>query len=39
MFSLKGEGRKRYTNLVLGLVKEVEKEDEEEKEGVDLKRK
>jgi hypothetical protein len=39
MFPLKGEGRKRYTNLVLGLVKEVEKEDEEEKEGADLKRK
>jgi len=39
MFSLKGEGKKRYTNLVLGLVKEVEKEDEEEKERANLKRK
>lgn len=35
---VKGEGRKRYTNLVLGLVREVEKEDEEKEEGVDLKR-
>jgi hypothetical protein len=39
MFPLKGEGGKRYTNLVFGLVKEVEKEDEEEKERVDLRRK
>jgi hypothetical protein len=30
---LKGEGGKRYTNLVLGLVREVEKEDEEEEGG------
>jgi hypothetical protein len=27
MFPFKGEGGKRYTNLVLGLVKEIEKED------------
>ncbi len=34
---LKGERGKRYTKLVLSLVKEVEKEDEEE-ERVDLKK-
>ncbi len=27
--SFKGEGRKRYIDLMLGLVKEVEKEEEE----------
>jgi hypothetical protein len=36
MFPLKGEGGKRYTNLMLGLVKEIEKEDEEEKEKANL---
>ncbi len=30
---LKGEGGKRYKNLVLSLVREVEKEDEEEEGG------
>jgi hypothetical protein len=39
MFPFKGEGGKRYTNLVLGLVKEIEKEDEEEKEMANLRRK
>jgi hypothetical protein len=30
----KGEGGKRYINLVLNLVREVKKEDEEEEEVV-----
>ncbi len=30
---LKGEGGKKYTNLVLNLVREVKKEDEEEEGG------
>jgi len=34
----KGKGGKRYIDLVLGLVKGVEKEEEEE-EGTNLKRK
>ncbi len=39
--SLKGKsGQKRYLDLVLGLVKEVEKKDEEEEEeGADLRKK
>ncbi len=35
----KGEGGKRYINLVLNLVKEVKKEDEEEEEEANLRRK
>jgi hypothetical protein len=31
---LKGEGGKRYINLVLNLVKEIKKEDEEEVKGL-----
>jgi hypothetical protein len=38
VFPFKGEGGKRYTNLVLSLVKEVQKEDEEDREGVDLRK-
>jgi hypothetical protein len=38
VFPFKGEGRKRYTNLVLSLVKKVQKEDEEDKKGVDLRK-
>ncbi len=39
--SLKGEGgQKRYIDPMLGLVKEVEKKDEEEEEeGANMKRK
>jgi hypothetical protein len=35
----KGEGGKRYINLVLNLVREVKKDDEEEDEEATLKRK
>jgi hypothetical protein len=38
VFPFKGEGGKRYSNLVLSLVKEVQKEDEEDREGVDLRK-
>jgi hypothetical protein len=38
VFPFKGEGGKRYTNLVLSLVKEVQKEDEEDREGLDLRK-
>jgi hypothetical protein len=38
--SFKGEGgRKRYIDLVLSLLKEVEKKDEEEEDGANMKRK
>ncbi len=35
----KGEGGKRYINLVLNLAREVKKEDEEEEEEANLRRK
>ncbi len=35
----KGEGGKRYINLVLNLVREVKTEDEKEEEEVNLRRK
>jgi hypothetical protein len=35
----KGEGGKRYINLVLNLVREVKKEDEGEEEEANLRRK
>jgi hypothetical protein len=35
VFPFKGEGGKRYTNLVLSLVKGVQMEDEEDRKRVD----